>query len=174
MSKSRLPAPPDFEAIESFAGGTEAQRSGLWTRLGDLNFAWSNNESLLIYFIMLLLRTDEASAAIVFATLNTTRARLDLIERLARVQVRDRSMLKRIRSAVEEFNAITRIRNEINHCIFIVGEDGRITDTQSTRLQETRGASPLVSGGRWMTPAWLNSTRPAVDQNHSIVSSGAC
>jgi hypothetical protein len=34
---------------------------------------------------MLLLRTDEISAP--FATLNTTRARLDLIQRLAKIKV---------------------------------------------------------------------------------------
>ena len=40
---------------------------------------------LSIYVLMILLRTNEASAAVVFATLNTTRARLDLIQRLAKI-----------------------------------------------------------------------------------------
>ena len=44
--------------------------------MGHLICSWSNNESLFIYVLMILLRTDEASAAVVFATLNTTRADL--------------------------------------------------------------------------------------------------
>jgi hypothetical protein len=47
--------------------------------IGNLVVSWSNNETLLIYILMLLLDTDQSSAAIVFASLNTTRARLDLI-----------------------------------------------------------------------------------------------
>ena len=41
--------------------------------MGHLICSWSNSESLFIYALMILLRTDEASAAVVFATLNTTR-----------------------------------------------------------------------------------------------------
>jgi hypothetical protein len=41
---------------------------------------------------MLLMETDEATAAIVFATLNTTRARIDLIERLAMIKVGDKQV----------------------------------------------------------------------------------
>lgn len=60
------------------------------TLIGNLVHCWSNNESLFIYILMLLMETDEATAAIVFATLNTTRARIDLIERLAKIKVGDR------------------------------------------------------------------------------------
>ena len=49
-------------------------------------------ESLFIYILMLLMETDEATAAIVFATLNTTRARIDLIERLAKIKVGDKKV----------------------------------------------------------------------------------
>jgi hypothetical protein len=46
--------------------------------MGHLICSWSNSESLFICVLMILLRTDEASAAVVFATLNTTReTRLD-------------------------------------------------------------------------------------------------
>ena len=41
--------------------------------MGHLICSWSNSESLFIYVLMILLRTDEASAAVEFATLNTTR-----------------------------------------------------------------------------------------------------
>ena len=54
-----------------------------------------NNESLFIYVLMLLLRTDQTAAvALVFATLNTTRARLDLVQRLAKATITDRALLR--------------------------------------------------------------------------------
>ena len=55
--------------------------------MGNLICSWSNNESLFTYVLMSLPRTDEAPAAVVFATLNTTRTRLDLIQRLAVVDI---------------------------------------------------------------------------------------
>jgi hypothetical protein len=139
MIRSRLPPIPDFEGIESFAAATADQRAQVFGSVGDLNFAWANNESLLIYFTMLLLRTDEVSAAIVFATLNTTRARLDLVERLAKTHLRDAALCKEIAVALDEFAALTRVRNEYNHCTFVVGEGGELTHTQTLKLKESRG-----------------------------------
>ena len=85
-----LPPRPDFAAIETAARDTAADRQNLMTLIGQLVFSWSNNESLLIYVLMLLLKTDERSAAVVFSTLNTTRARLDLVRRLSLLHLRDR------------------------------------------------------------------------------------
>jgi len=63
-----LPDPPDFNAIENAARETVASRANLMALIGQLVFSSSNNESLLIYVLMVLLQTDEASAAIVFST----------------------------------------------------------------------------------------------------------
>lgn len=54
-----LPPRPDFAAIEKAARDTAADRQNLMTLIGQLVFSWSNNESLLIYVLMLLLKTPE-------------------------------------------------------------------------------------------------------------------
>jgi hypothetical protein len=97
-TSSDLPAPPDFDAIEVAARETVASRANLMALIGQLVFSSSNNESLLIYILMILLQTDEASAAIVFSTLNTTRARLDLVSRLAKIKVNDRETRSALRA----------------------------------------------------------------------------
>ncbi len=51
---------------------TGASRAPLLVLIGKLVLGSANNESLLIYILMVLLQTDEPSAAIVFSTLNTT------------------------------------------------------------------------------------------------------
>jgi hypothetical protein len=93
--------------------------------------------------LMLLMKTDETSATVVFATLNTTRARLDLVERLAKIKISDRAIEKELERLVAKFNDYTRIRNEFNHCMYTVDQHGEITHTHSIRMQAGRGRLQL-------------------------------
>jgi hypothetical protein len=136
---TRLPPKPDFEAIEAAAIDSADHRTKVLALIGNLVFSWSNNESMFIYVLMLLLETDEVSAAIVFATLNTTRARLDLVQRLAKAKVADKEVAKTLDRIIERFNACTRIRNEFNHCMYAVSERGEITHTHAMKIRETAG-----------------------------------
>lgn len=138
MTQMPLPQRPDAALPEVDVCVYTPQRAAFWQAIGELNYVWSNNESVLIYFIKMLLRTDEASAAVVFATLNTTRARLDLIARLGRLNIRSRALAGKLRSAITAFNAITKLRNEFSHSVYVLDSDGDVTHTQSMRLHETR------------------------------------
>jgi hypothetical protein len=137
--RGKLPPRPDFEAIEDAARGTVEARTNLLTLLGDLVFSWSNNESLLIYVLMILLETDEQSAAITFATLNTTRARMDLMRRLLLLKVRDAAVRSAAEDIAERFNEANKVRNELMHATYSVSTDGEITHTQLMRFVEKRG-----------------------------------
>ncbi|GEP60818.1 hypothetical protein [Reyranella soli] len=137
---SDLPEPPDFDAIEAAARETGASRAPLMVLIGKLVLGSANNESLLIYILMVLLQTDEPSAAIVFSTLNTTRARLDLVSRLARVRISDRETRDALDEVVKHFNDANRIRNEFLHAMYTVDGKGVITHTQTMRL--------IMKGGR--------------------------
>ena len=135
----RLPPKPDFEAIESAARDTVQARTALLTLLGDLVLSWSNNESLLIYVLMILLETDEQSAAITFATLNTTRARMDLVRRLLLLKVRDRTIRGSVEGVMDRFNEANKVRNELIHAMYSVSAGGEITHTHLMRFVEKRG-----------------------------------
>jgi hypothetical protein len=136
---SRLPTKPDFEAIEAAALDSADRRTMILALIGNLVFSWSNNESMFIYVLMILLETDEVSAAIVFATLNTTRARLDLVQRLAKAKLRDPDTAKALQKLIDRFNTCTRIRNEFNHCMYTVSDRGDITHTHAMKIRETAG-----------------------------------
>lgn len=138
-SATLLPQRPDFAAIEKAARDSAADRQNLMTLIGQLVFSWSNNESLLIYVLMLLLRTDERSAAVVFSTLNTTRARLDLVRRLSLLHLHDPAARSEIDKMIELFNDANRIRNEFMHAMYFVNEQGQITHTQMLRFIERKG-----------------------------------
>ncbi|GLS31052.1 hypothetical protein SAMN04488498_1342 [Mesorhizobium albiziae] len=66
--------------------------------VGQLNYTWTNTESLLIYLIAGLAKVDKETAIIIFLTLNTTRARIELVERLAKMKKTDLSTRKESKS----------------------------------------------------------------------------
>jgi len=135
---SQLPPRPDFEALAAAAPASADRRTFILALIGNLIVSWSNNESLFIYVLMILLDTDRPSAAIVFATLNTTRARLDLIQRLSKIKLKDEKLDKALSKLIDRFNRSTALRNEFNHCMYITDETGQITHTQSMRIVENR------------------------------------
>ena len=103
MFVSKLPQKPDFDTLTAAAPASSDRRTFVLALIGNLICSWSNNESLFIYVLMILLRTDEAAAAVAFATLNTTRARLDLIQRLAKIRISDRALAKNLTALIERF-----------------------------------------------------------------------
>ncbi len=136
--KTKLPPAPDFAAIDAQSVSTADERTNVLALIGSLVFTWSNNESMFIYFLMVLLKTDFSSAAITFVSLNTTRARLDLVRRLAKEKVDDPDMVRRVEKLIERFNACTKIRNEFNHCIYQLNEAGQFTHTTILRVTEKK------------------------------------
>jgi len=140
---SRLPRQPDFAAVEAAAPAFATRQSEILAQIGALGLGWSNNESMLVYVLMILLDTDDVAAAIIFSTLNTTRARVDLIRRLAMVRITDADIAQALARLLKRFDACTLIRNEFNHCVYNLNERGEITHTQVMRVQERRGALSL-------------------------------
>jgi hypothetical protein len=138
-----LPPRPDFDAIEAAAPASSNRRTYILAMIGNLVFAWANNESMFIYIMMLLMETDQTSAMIAFGTLNTTRARIDLIQRLAKAKISDKATAKKLDTLIERFNDSTRVRNEFNHCIYTLNANGEISQTQSLRIQEVKGRLQL-------------------------------
>ena len=105
MSKD-LPKTPAFEAIEALAAQSAEQRTKILALIGNLSFTWSNNESVFIYMLMILLKTDINRAAIIFVTLNTTRARLDLVRRLGKATLKDPEVIKNDRKPDQALQSI--------------------------------------------------------------------
>lgn len=111
-----------------------AAMSDVLLRVGRLNYVWTNTESLLIYIIAHLLRIEKEAAIVVFLTLNTTRARIDLIERLAKLSATPPSERKAILGMMSRLKSESRMRNKYNHCIYSFDENGEISSTQLMRL----------------------------------------
>jgi hypothetical protein len=93
--------------------------------IGKLNYAWTNTESLLIHVIAGLSGTDKEIATVIFLTLNTTRARIDLVERLSKLEKAIPAERATILSLTARIQKQAVLRNRYNHCIYAFDpEDG--------------------------------------------------
>ena len=110
--------------------------SDVLLRVGRLNYVWTNTESLLIYIITHLLNVEKEAVVVVFLTLNTTRARIDLVERLAKLPSTPAADRKAVLSAMSRLKKESKMRNKYNHCIYSFDEKGEISSTQLMRLVE--------------------------------------
>lgn len=104
--------------------------------IGKLNYCWSNTESLLIYIIVHMLRCSKEAAIVVFLTLNTTRARLDLVERLAKMNAVSPAERDVVLGITGRMKQEARVRNKYNHSVFDFDENGELESTQLLRIAE--------------------------------------
>ena len=106
--------------------------------VGRLNYVWTNTESLLIHLIAGLARTDKDSAVIIFLTLNTTRARIDLVERLAKL---DRTPAAEKAATLALTGRVMRhanLRNRFSHSIYAFDPDTGTTRTIMMRIADRK------------------------------------
>jgi len=104
--------------------------------LGQLNYTWTNTESLLIHMIAGLALSDKETAIVIFLTLNTPRARIDLVERLAKMQKTPADCRREILDATRRLSEEAKLRNKYNHCIYSFDPDSGRGLTQSMRIFE--------------------------------------
>ena len=104
--------------------------------LGQLNYTWTNTESLLIHIIAGLAMSDKETAIVIFLTLNTPRARIDLVERLAKMQKTPAQCRAEVLDASKRLSEEAKLRNKYNHCIYSFDPDSGRGITQSMRIFE--------------------------------------
>lgn len=102
--------------------------------VGQLNYTWTNTESLLIYLIGGLARVDKETAIVIFLTLNTTRARVDLVERLAKMPKTPPDLRDQILELMKGLSKESALRNKFNHCIYSFDPDSGRGATQLMRI----------------------------------------
>lgn len=108
--------------------------------IGQLNYTWTNTESLLIHMIAGLAGVDKETAIVIFLTLNTPRARIDLVERLAKMKTIEPNCRAEVLEVTRRLSDEAKLRNKYNHCIYSFDPAGEIGLTQSLRIFESRDA----------------------------------
>lgn len=107
-------------------------------RVGRLNYSWTNTESVLIHFIAGLAGCDKETAVIIFLTLNTSRARLDLVERLAKMPRVPDAERERVLALTREMVQLAVLRNRYNHCIYAFDRENGSTRSIMMRISDRK------------------------------------
>ncbi len=109
---------PGRQRVQPGAADNGPSRADLPRLLGNLLCTWSSNDSLLVSVMMLLLETEQPSAAVVFAALGTTNARTDLVRHLSLLKVSDPQARATLKDIVDRFDDADRMREEIKRTIY--------------------------------------------------------
>lgn len=107
-------------------------------KVGQLNYTWTNTESLLIHLIAGLAKTDKDTAVVIFLTLNTTRARVDLVERLAKLDRTPKVQRTKILDLTRRLVRESALRNRYNHCIYSFDPSNGTIQTIMMRIQDRK------------------------------------
>ncbi|TIP22665.1 MAG: hypothetical protein E5X67_36325 [Mesorhizobium sp.] len=108
--------------------------------VGQLNYTWTNTESLLIYLIAGLAKVDKETAIVIFLTLNTTRARIELVERLAKMASTPVECRRQVLEIASQLTRQGKLRNKYSHCIYSFDETGTHASTQLMRIFDSKDA----------------------------------
>ncbi|AFL53941.1 hypothetical protein ABIE78_006437 [Sinorhizobium fredii] len=152
------------------AGGVRQRQTGPMKRfheilllIGQLNYTWTNTESLLIYLIAGLANVDKETAVIIFLTLNTTRARIELVERFAKMAKTPSDRRHEILAVTQQLGRQAKLRNKYSHCIYSFDETG---DQASTQLMAIFDSKETIKYGKieQIDDAELARISEAIDQ----------
>jgi hypothetical protein len=88
--------------------------------LARLVITWANAESHFVHVLRILLRTDEDRARLIFYTVQSTRARLELIQVAALMFLKRRKDVEELNGLCSEFRAVTRKRNLLCHAQYMI------------------------------------------------------
>lgn len=129
---------PGIPASAPIGVKSELALQQILLHVGQLNYTWTNTESLLIHLIAGLAKVDKDIAVVIFLTLNTTRARVDLVNRLAKL---DRTPDNQRAAILDLTAALLRegaLRNKYNHCIYSFDPDDGKVQTIMMRIQDRK------------------------------------
>ena len=135
--------------------------------IGRLTYVWTNTESLLVHVIAGLMGCDKETGLILFLTLNTTRARVDLVERLVKHKGLGDDEMHRLLGLTKKLVQHGAERNRYNHAIYSFDPESGDMSTIQMRIADRRDAIRMGDKRRLDTDA-ITGLRP------SSGSSSAC
>lgn len=104
----------------------EADLDTVLLRVGRLNYSWSNTESLLIHLLAGLTGMDKDAAVVVFLSVSSTRGRIEMVERLAKLRLETGPQQAGLLDLTARFSRLSTVRHRYNHSIWSFQEDGSV------------------------------------------------
>lgn len=119
-------------------GQPEVSLDQLLLLVGRMNLAWTNTESLLIHLIAGLAHTDKDRAVVIFLTLNTARARVDLVQRLSKLDPVTKAERDRVLDVTNRLIKVGALRNRLNHSIYAFDPESGQAKTIMMRISDRK------------------------------------
>lgn len=119
-------------------GQPEVSLDQLLLLVGRMNLAWTNTESLLIHLIAGLAHTDKERAVVIFLTLNTARARVDLVQRLSKLDPVTKAERDRVLDVTNRLIKVGALRNRLNHSIYAFDPESGQAKTIMMRISDRK------------------------------------
>jgi hypothetical protein len=130
--------------------------------IGRLNYTWTNTESLLVHLMAGLAKVDKETAVILFLTLNTMRARVDLVERLAKLARTPAPERKRVLAATRKLVQLSGARNRYNHSLYAFDPESGNVRTILMRIADRKDEIKMGQSTD-LDEAALTEIRSAID-----------
>jgi hypothetical protein len=139
--------------------GKAAHNAAFLVSIGNLIVNWSNNESVFLAMLQTLIAGGKMSAAIVWHSHRTTNARMELISRLCREQVKDDSLVTEINKAISSFKGFSRTRNFYCHATYRYDSDLHLVS--ATSATSPQDGEPIKFEVKRMDGAAINEMADA-------------
>lgn len=130
--------PTEQNRNQTFRLSSAPLLQGILLLVGQLNYTWTNTESLLIYLIAGLAGVKKEVAIVIFLSLNTPRARIGLVERLAKMPGTSPECRSDILQVTQELSLQSSLRNKFNHCIYSFDPESGSGATQLMRIFDAK------------------------------------
>ena len=131
--------------------------------IGKLNYCWNNTESLLIHLIAGLAHCDKDTALVIYLTLSSTRARVDLVNRLAKLERVGPEERDAVLSLTRDLLRLASLRNRYSHCIYAFDPDEGRTRTIMMRISDRKDAIKVGQTDD-LDDAALSQIQESIDQ----------
>ncbi len=150
----RLKGLPRGKTVSAPIAGPADINAGIQAAIGGLVIAWANAESVFLALLQLLMKETERTAGIVWYSLRTTQARLDLVTKLARERFEDGRLAKEIEERVNLFKGPSGTRNFFCHATYGYAENMQLSTVHGVSLAQD--GSPLRFTNKWLDLAAMN------------------
>lgn len=137
--------------------------AGPYMAIGGLMIAWSNNESVFMAMLQALVGDTAHTATLIWHSHRTSRARMELLDKLAREQLQKHpDLVSEIQWAIKAFKGLSRLRNYLAHATYHYDDQMRLHSTFGVAYNDD--GAPLKAEQKLLDAATMNEIGHATIQ----------
>lgn len=129
--------------------------SRFWGHLGQYVVNVSNNETLFLAILRILINGEENSAEMIWYSQKSTVGRLELVLRISRDQHPESLATEKLEQLAEQFKSLSRLRNFYCHASYTYEDDGNLNYATGATFRNI--GTPIKITRKKITKGVINS-----------------